>query len=82
QPRVSINVDSTLSVILGTYQKLKCDAEGYYPLDVSIECPTPSLLENVLYSSHQLHQDGTHSLSAIFYLQPSMEDSGYKYICR
>ncbi|RXN12443.1 tapasin-related -like protein [Labeo rohita] len=90
QPRVSINVDSTLSVVLGTYQKLKCDAERYYPLDVSIEwyreppggSPIPSLLENVLHSSHQLHKDGTHSLSAIFYLRPRMEDSGYTYTCR
>ncbi|XP_059370349.1 tapasin-related protein [Carassius carassius] len=90
QPRVSINVGSTLSMTLGKDQKLICDAEGYYPLDVNIEwyreasggSPTPSFLKNVLYSSHRLHQDGTYSLSAFFYLQPSLEDSGYKYTCR
>ncbi|KAI2656262.1 Tapasin-related protein [Labeo rohita] len=65
-------------------------SEGYYPLDVNIEwyreaaggSPTPLFLKNVLYSSHRLHQDGTYSLSAFFYLQPSLEDSGYKYTCR
>ncbi|XP_016414122.1 tapasin-related protein-like [Sinocyclocheilus rhinocerous] len=90
QPRVSINVGSTLSMTLGKDQKLICDAEGYYPLDVNIEwyrevsggSPTPSFLKNVLYSSHRLHQDGTYSLSAFFYLQPGLEDSGYKYTCR
>ncbi|ROK28211.1 Tapasin-related protein [Anabarilius grahami] len=90
QPRVSLNVGSTLSITLGTDQKLICDAEGYYPLDVNIEwyrepfggSPTPLFLKNVLYSSHRLHQDGTYSLSAFFLLQPSMEDSGYKYTCR
>lgn len=90
QPRVSLNVGSTLSITLGTDQKLICDAEGYYPLDVNIEwyrepfggSPTPLFLKNVLYSSHRLHKDGTYSLSAFFLLQPSMEDSGYKYTCR
>ncbi|XP_067306768.1 tapasin-related protein-like [Pseudorasbora parva] len=90
QPRVSLNVGSTLSVTLGTDQKLICDAEGYYPLDVNIEwyrepfggSPTPFFLKNVLYSSHRHHQDGTYSLSAFFLLQPSMEDSGYKYTCK
>ncbi len=90
QPRVSINVGSTLSMTLGKDQKLICNAEGYYPLDVNIEwyretsggSPTPSFLKNVLYSSHRLHQDGSYALSAFFYLQPSLEDSGYKYTCR
>ncbi|KAF4094679.1 tapasin-related protein-like isoform X2 [Onychostoma macrolepis] len=90
QPRVSINVDSTLSIILGKYQKLICDAERYYPLDVNIEwyreppggSPTPSTLKNVLFSSHQNHKDGTYSHSAFFYLQPSMKDSGYEYTCK
>lgn len=90
QPRVSINVGSTLSMTLGKDQKLICNAEGYYPLDVNIEwyretsggSPTPSFLKNVLYSSHRHHQDGTYALSAFFYLQPSLEDSGYKYTCR
>uniref|UniRef100_A0A8C2KEJ1 Ig-like domain-containing protein n=1 Tax=Cyprinus carpio TaxID=7962 RepID=A0A8C2KEJ1_CYPCA len=90
QPRVSINVGSTLSMTLGKNEKLICDAEGYYPLDVNIEwyceasggSPMPSLLENVMHSSHRYNQDGTYSLSAIFYLQPGLENSGYKYTCR
>ncbi|TRY64721.1 hypothetical protein DNTS_017754 [Danionella cerebrum] len=90
QPRVSVNVGSTLSLTLGQDQKLICDAERYYPLDVTIEwyrephggSPTPLFLKNVLYSSHRHHQDGTYSLSAFFYLQPDLEDSGYKYTCR
>lgn len=90
QPRVSLNVGSTLSLTLGGEQKVMCDAEGYYPLDVNIEwlrepvggSPTPEFLKNVLYSSHRVHQDGTYSLSAFFLLQPGLEDSGYKYTCR
>lgn len=90
QPRVSLNVGSTLSMVIGQDQKLICEAESYYPLDVDIEwyrephggSPTPLFLKNVLYSSHRIHQDGTYSLSAFFYLQPGLEDSGYKYTCR
>ncbi|XP_065137226.1 tapasin-related protein-like isoform X2 [Paramisgurnus dabryanus] len=90
QPRVSLNVGSTLSLTLGEEQKVVCDAEGYYPLDVNIEwlrepvggSPTPEFLKNVLYSSHRVHQDGTYSLSAFFLLQPGLTDTGYKYTCR
>ncbi|XP_051963174.1 tapasin-related protein-like [Xyrauchen texanus] len=90
QPRVSLNVGSSLSLILGKEQKVTCDAEGYYPLDVNIEwyrepargSPTPVFLTNILYSSHRLHQDGTYSLSAFYLLQPGLEDSGYMYTCR
>ncbi|KAL1267313.1 hypothetical protein QQF64_032676 [Cirrhinus molitorella] len=87
QPHVSINVGSTLSMKLGEVQMLKCDAERYYPLDVDIKwyretpdgSPTPPL--KVRHSSHERHRDGTHSVSAFFYLKPSMEESGYKYTC-
>ncbi|XP_056613059.1 tapasin-related protein-like [Triplophysa dalaica] len=90
QPRVSLNVGSTYSLTLGEDKKVVCDAEGYYPLDVTMEwlrepvggSPTPVFLKNVLYSSHRVHQDGTYSLSAFFLLQPGLEDSGYKYTCR
>ncbi|XP_051535942.1 tapasin-related protein-like [Myxocyprinus asiaticus] len=90
KPRVSLNVGSSLALTLGEDQKVVCDAEGYYPLDVNIEwyrgpaggSLTPVFLKNVLHSSHQLHQDGTYSLSAFFLLQPGLEDSGYKYTCR
>ncbi|XP_051966787.1 tapasin-related protein-like [Xyrauchen texanus] len=90
QPRVSLNVGSSLALTLGEEQKVVCDAEGYYPLDVNIEwyrepaggSPTPVFLKNILHSNHRLHQDGTYSLSAFFLLQPGLEDSGYKYTCR
>ncbi|KAI7800430.1 tapasin-related protein-like [Triplophysa rosa] len=90
QPNVSLNVDSTLSLTLGEYKKVMCDAERYYPLDVNIEwlreqvgvSPTPVLLDNVLHSNHQHDHDGLFSLSAFFYLKPSLEDSGYKYTCK
>ncbi|KAL1267314.1 hypothetical protein QQF64_032677 [Cirrhinus molitorella] len=89
RPRVSINVGFTLSMQLGEVRKLKCDAKRYYPLDVDIEwyreppggSSTPSLLKNVWHSSHELHRDGTHSVSAFFYLKPSMEESGNIYTC-
>ncbi|XP_066519925.1 tapasin-related protein [Hoplias malabaricus] len=89
-PRVSVNVGSSLSLALGGEQKVVCDAEGYYPLDVTIEWlrePAgssflPEILKNVLYSSHRNNKDGTFSLSAFFLLQPGLDDSGYKYTCR
>lgn len=89
-PRVTVNVGSTLSLTLGQEQKVVCDTQGYYPLDVTIEWlrePVgsgllPQVLRNTLYSSHRHHQDGTYSLSAFFLLQPGLEDSGYKYTCR
>ncbi|XP_052471733.1 tapasin-related protein isoform X1 [Carassius gibelio] len=90
QPRVSINVISPLTLTLGKGEKLICDAEGYYPLDATIEwyieesggSPTSPIMENVRYFSHQHHKDGTYSHSAWFYLQPGLEDSGNKYTCR
>ncbi|KAL7848822.1 hypothetical protein SRHO_G00204450 [Serrasalmus rhombeus] len=89
-PRVSVNVGSSLALTLGGEQKVVCDAEGYYPLDVNIDWvrePSgssflPEVLKNVLYSSHRHNKDGTYSLSAFFLLQPGLEDSGYKYTCR
>lgn len=89
-PRVTLNVGSSLSLTLGQEQKVMCDTQGYYPLDVTIEWlrePVgsgllPEVLKNILFSSHRHHQDGTFSLSAFFLLQPGLEDSGYKYTCR
>ncbi|KAI5098897.1 hypothetical protein C0J45_11036, partial [Silurus meridionalis] len=89
-PRVSLNVGQTLSLTLGEEQKVVCETQGYYPLDVTIEWLrepvgsglVPEVLKNILYSSHRHHQDGTYSLSAFFLLQPGLEYSGYKYTCR
>ncbi|KAK2831367.1 hypothetical protein Q7C36_016453 [Tachysurus vachellii] len=89
-PRVTMNVGSTLSLTLGQEQKVVCDTQGYYPLDVTIDWLResvksgllPEVMKNVLYSSHRHNQDGTYSLSAFFLLNPDLEDSGYKYTCR
>ncbi|XP_045580369.1 tapasin-related protein isoform X2 [Salmo salar] len=89
-PRVSLNVDSTISLVDRGEQKVVCEAEGYYPLDVEMEWfrePSgggllPEKLDTVLYSSHRHHQDGTYSLSAFFLLHASLHDSGSKYFCR
>ncbi|KAF5897564.1 tapasin-related protein-like, partial [Clarias magur] len=90
QPRVTLNVGPTLSLTLGQDQKVVCDTQGYYPLDVTIEWLReplgsgllPEVMKEILYSSHRHHQDGTYSLSAFFLLQPGLEDSKYKYTCR
>ncbi|XP_030633458.1 tapasin-related protein-like [Chanos chanos] len=89
-PRVSVNVDSTLSMTEGAERKVVCDAESYYPLDVVIEwlrepssgSRLPEVLKNVLFSSHRHRQDGTYSLTAFFWMRPSLRDSGYRYTCR
>ncbi|XP_058269524.1 tapasin isoform X1 [Hemibagrus wyckioides] len=89
-PRVTVNVGTTLSLTLGQDQKVVCDAQGYYPLDVTIDWLResvgsgllPEVMKNVLYSSHRHSQDGTYSLTAFFLLSPDLEDSGYKYTCR
>ncbi|XP_060799943.1 tapasin isoform X2 [Neoarius graeffei] len=89
-PRVTVNVGPILSLTLGQEQKVVCDTQGYYPLDVTIEWLrepkdsgfVPEVLKNILYSSHRHHQDGTYSLSAFFLLQPGLGDTEYKYTCR
>lgn len=78
----------------GQEQKVICEAEKYYPLDVEIVwyqgpamsgqrvgAPLPKVLQNILLSSHRHNQDKTYSLSAFFYLQPSLSDSGRQYTC-
>ncbi|XP_059187828.1 tapasin-related protein-like [Centropristis striata] len=94
-PRVSLNMGSTLSLLEGEDQRVSCDAEGYYPLDVKIDwyvqdpaalgqrvgAPLPKLLENVLLSSHKHNKDKTYSLTAFFYLRASLRDSGKQFTC-
>ncbi|XP_071212992.1 tapasin-like isoform X1 [Salvelinus alpinus] len=92
RPRVSLNVDSVISLVDTEKQKVVCEAGGYYPLDVEMEWfrePSgggggllPEKLDTVLYSSHRHHQNGTYSLSAFFLLHASLHDSGSKYFCR
>ncbi|KAI3354481.1 hypothetical protein L3Q82_018993, partial [Scortum barcoo] len=94
-PRVSLNIGPTLSLQEGGEQKVICDAESYYPLDVEmiwyeqdpavagqrVGAPLPKVLQNVLLSSHKHNQDSTYSLSAFFYLQASLGDSGRQFTC-
>ncbi|XP_029302437.1 tapasin-like [Cottoperca gobio] len=94
-PRVSLNVGPTLSLQEGGEQKVACEAESYYPLDVQIVwnvqdlavsgqrvgTPLPKVLQNILLSSHKHNQDKTYSLTAFFYLTVSLKDSGREFTC-
>lgn len=95
RPRVSLNVGPELSLVDGGEQKVVCEAEGYYPLDVKMEwyreapggsryqvgSPLPKKLDNILLSSHKHSRDGTFWLSAFFYLSVSVADSGSRFSC-
>ncbi|KAJ8256410.1 hypothetical protein COCON_G00185620 [Conger conger] len=89
-PQVSLSTGASLTLQEGEEQKVVCEAQGYYPLDVHIEwlkeqrggSHLPEVLKNVLFSSHRHHRDGTYSLSAFFLLHPSPTDSGSTYTCR
>ncbi|XP_015245384.1 PREDICTED: tapasin-related protein-like [Cyprinodon variegatus] len=94
-PRVSLNVGPVLSLSDGEDQKIVCEAENYYPLDVEINwyeqdpavagqrvgAPLPKMMQNVLLSSHKHNQDMTYSVSAFFYLQASPKASGRQFTC-
>ncbi|KAJ8372781.1 hypothetical protein AAFF_G00277240 [Aldrovandia affinis] len=90
-PKVSLNVGDSLALQVGGEQKVVCDAQRYYPLDVQVEWlreqrgggRLPEVLKTVLLSSHRHHPDGTYSLSAFFLLQPaSAAEAGQIYTCR
>lgn len=94
-PRVSINVGPTLSLVEGEEQKVICEAESYYPLDVDIGwyqqdpaavgqrvgAQLPKQMQNVLLSSHKRNSDKTYTLSAFFYLKASLQHSGRQFSC-
>ncbi|XP_031587579.1 tapasin [Oreochromis aureus] len=94
-PRVSLNVGPTFSLLDGQEQKVVCEANSYYPLDVEIVwyeqdpaasgqrvgAPLPKVLDNILLSSHKHNQDRTYSLSAFFYLKASLRQSGRQFTC-
>ncbi|XP_028276082.1 tapasin [Parambassis ranga] len=94
-PRVSLNVGPTVSLQEGGEQKVVCEAEGYFPLDVEIVwteqdsaasgrrvgAPLPRELKNVLLSSHKHNPDQTYSVAAFFYLQATLRDSGKQFTC-
>lgn len=95
-PRVSLSVGPTLSLQEGEVQKVVCDAERYYPLDVEVvwykQDPAvpgqmvgsllPTMIPNILLSSHRQNVDKTYSLSSYFYLTASLSDSGKKITCK
>ncbi|XP_041437803.1 tapasin-related protein isoform X2 [Xenopus laevis] len=88
-PIVNLNVKSLL-LTEGQEQKLVCEASKYYPLDVNIEwlregrdqTLLPTVLKNVLYSSHKHNNDGTYSLSSFFIFTASQLDNGAVLTCR
>lgn len=79
----------------GGEQKVVCEAEGYYPLDVEIVwyeqdpavsgqrvgAPLPKVLKNILLSSHKHNSDKTFTLASFFYLTASLRDSGKQFTC-
>uniref|UniRef100_A0A6I8PS82 Tapasin-related protein n=1 Tax=Xenopus tropicalis TaxID=8364 RepID=A0A6I8PS82_XENTR len=88
-PKVTLNVNSLL-LKEGQEQKLVCEASKYYPLDVNIEWLQegrdqtflPTVLKNVLFSSHKHNNDGTYSLSSFFMLTASRLNDGAVFTCR
>ncbi|XP_053278304.1 tapasin [Pleuronectes platessa] len=94
-PRVTINVGPILQLKEGEEQRIFCDAENYYPLDVDIVwheidpeaagqrvgAPLPRVVQNLMLKSHKHNLDKTFSLSAFFYLQGSRRNSGKKFTC-
>ncbi|KAK5929731.1 hypothetical protein CgunFtcFv8_010945 [Champsocephalus gunnari] len=95
-PKVSLNVGPTLTLLEGGDQRVACEADRYYPLDVEIEwymqdpavagqrvgAPLPEKLQNVLLSSHKHNDDKTYSLTAFFYLRAALKHSGREFTCR
>ncbi|XP_076129150.1 tapasin-related protein-like isoform X2 [Alosa pseudoharengus] len=91
-PRVSLNVNSQVSLSEGELQRVDCEAAGFYPLDVHMEwlkesltpgaSRMPEVLKVVTFSNHRNNPDGTYSLTAHFLLKPTLQDSGYRYTCR
>uniref|UniRef100_A0A8C6U2H4 Ig-like domain-containing protein n=1 Tax=Neogobius melanostomus TaxID=47308 RepID=A0A8C6U2H4_9GOBI len=86
-PRVSLNVDPTLTLTEGALTKVVCWADEYYPLDVDMQwshrgsTDAGPRVDSAQLSSHSHNPDRTFSLSAFFYLQPKLSDSGRKFTC-
>uniref|UniRef100_A0A3B4A2Z8 Ig-like domain-containing protein n=1 Tax=Periophthalmus magnuspinnatus TaxID=409849 RepID=A0A3B4A2Z8_9GOBI len=86
-PRISLNVSPTLIISEDTVKKVVCMADGYYPLDVSIQwshkgsTDVGPRVDRTQLSSHVIYPNHTYSLSAFFYLQPKLWDSGRKFTC-
>ncbi|XP_056904952.1 tapasin-related protein [Takifugu flavidus] len=95
-PRVALSVGPTLTLEVGEMQKVVCEVDHYYPLDVQIvwykQEPAalgqtagsllPTMVANTLLSSHKHNSDRTYSLSSFFYLSASLSDSGKQFTCK
>lgn len=86
-PEVSLNVPSTLTLDDGALKRVVCEVSRFYPLDADIQWSHQGAAEvgprvdTAQLSSHTHHPDKTYSLSAFFYLQPKLRDSGRKFTC-
>ncbi|XP_058857471.1 tapasin-related protein-like [Acipenser ruthenus] len=89
-PRVSVSPSSSLTLREGAEEKLVCDIDGYYPLDVQVEWlrevpgerRLPHVVKHILFTSHRHNMDGTYGISAFFLLRASLQDHGVDYTCR
>ncbi|KAM4795143.1 tapasin-related protein-like [Rhinophrynus dorsalis] len=88
-PTVTINTELVL-LEEGEEKKLVCDASTYYPLDVTMEWLRedpeskflPTVLKNIVFSSHKYNNDGTYNLSSFFMFTASILDDGAIFTCR
>ncbi|XP_069766631.1 tapasin-related protein-like [Narcine bancroftii] len=88
-PRVYLSHNS-LSLTEGDEQKLACDMEMFYPLDVTVkwqrqkdgEHLLPVYMTNTILSSHKPNRDGTFNLTSYFRFSASLEDNGATFVCQ
>lgn len=92
---MTLNVEKTLQLTVGQEQRVACEADGYYPLDVDIVwhkqdpavsgqrvgAPLPTVLSNTLLSSHKHSADMSFTVTSFFYLTASLSDSGKQFTC-
>ncbi|KAK1163324.1 tapasin-related protein-like [Acipenser oxyrinchus oxyrinchus] len=95
-PSVNL-VPEALQLQEGVTERLSCEINRYYPLDVQVvwtqspsssppsssssSSPPPSHLPHIYFSSHRQHSDGTYSLSAYVLVNPSTCDAGTTFTC-
>ncbi|XP_072099859.1 tapasin-like isoform X2 [Mobula birostris] len=87
-PLVSLS-HSALSLREGDEQELTCDAEMFYPLDVTMkwqrhqgqEHLVPVYIPNTVFSSHKPNRDGTYNVTGYFRFTASLRDNGATYVC-
>ncbi|XP_028662531.1 tapasin-related protein-like [Erpetoichthys calabaricus] len=89
-PMVTIHSSKELVLQEGDIEKLVCEINGYYPLDVEVEWLRevpgkhllPFVVKNILFTSHRHYNNGTFGISAFFLLHASLIDDGVVYTCR